>query len=327
MIKHLNISAALALMLLISGGTVSTRAADDVDAAATNYLSADGFETQSIENVEGALSDLIKADPNAMIPQDVDISPIEKAFLMLDTQEEPLPMTRYVMRYNQKTIDNVEVSFIDVQRYNLGPVVRRKAVEDYGAENTADEYIFGIGPNVEWRFVTQPTAKQAALLLGASRREISTEEAAKADCLPRSCLSLDTIDGLAQWSDAISPEKPMTAVAYPAITSPDSGNEVAPAYLALRLALEAGLATDTGDGVSWSLPKRQGGDTDEPFILVIVDRNLGQEIISDALLGLAKMGLSNDQSWTRLISGYFDKPIVERFFTAKDQFRHDGSAP
>lgn len=304
-------------LTLVLAGLAPAQGQDAVDQAAAAYIGVTGFQAQALENLEGALGDLIGADPAAMIPKDADVSPIEKALLLLDTQETPVSRARYVLRYNQESIANVELSFIDVQRYNLGPTIHEQTVADYGADNTAPLEVFGVGPHVEWRFVTQPTAKQAALLLAASRREISDAEAAAADCLPRLCLSLEPLDGLAHWSDSADSEQPPLPVAYPPIGPADEGSsEVAPAYQALELAIAAGLASASAEDVVWTLPERQGADTDSPFLVVLIDRNLGQETMSDAALGVAKLGLDSDERWTR-VSSYTDGTgIVEGVTTA-----------
>ena len=297
-----------AIALIVAALSQPAWAQSGVDAAARAYVAATGFEVLPIEHIEGYLNDLIDADPAAMLPADADISPIEKAFLLLDGQEVPLPRARYVLRYNQAVVDGITLSLIDIERYNMGPTIRDDTARAYGAENTAGPEAFGIGPHVAWRFVTQPTSKTAALLLSASRREIDDAEAATRSCLPRTCLSLDPLDNLAEWSDGAVNEALLREVAYPALGpsefDPDA-QEIVPAYQSLELGLAAGIATLDDAGVVWTMPERQGGDTASPFLVVLVDRNLGQDIGSDAALGIAKLGLDSQEHWVR-ISGSFN---------------------
>lgn len=308
------IKATLLLSVALFAGPALAQ--DAVELAARDFVAAGNAEVLPLEHIEGALNDLLHADPAAMIPADVDISPVEKALLLIDTQEEPLSRMRYLLRYNTAVVDGVELSLVSVERYNLGPATREETILAYGAENTAGPEAFGIGPHVRWRFVTQPTAKSAALLLAASREEIGEKTAQRASCLIRTCLSLDPMDGLAGWSEWAPYEMALPDVAYPAIiASPvdDDATELSPAILALQLAQAAGLA----DGLAWSMPERQGGDNDTPILVVLIDRNLGQEIMSDAALGVGKMGLDSEEYWTRISGGVFDGTANESIATAQ----------
>lgn len=311
--------AVTTLALLILAGP--TAAADPVQEAADAFVHAKGFHSQNLDNVEGALADLLGGDRDAMIPPGADISPIEKAFLLLDSQETPLPRTRYLLRYNEQVVGGITLSLIDVERYNLGPAVREETIAEFGADQTADPAAFGVGPHVEWRIVTQPVAKAAALLLAASRREISDTTAAARDCLPRTCLSPTPLDDVAAWSTGDQRQEPFHIVAYPAIGpsefSPEE-HEIVPAYQALELGIMAGIATaDEASGVSWTIPSRQGGNTDTPLLVIEIDHNLGQDIYSDAALGIGKLGKDSSERWVRISGTYYDKAISETRATAE----------
>ena len=179
--------------------------------------------------------------------------------------------------------------------------------------------VFGVGPHVEWRFVTQPTAKLAALVLSASRREISNGEAAARNCLPRTCLSLDTFDDLAEWTEP-QPLAEMPQTAYPATTSSGVGDEItqeiAPAAQALELAIAAKIAAPKDGGFLWTIPGRAAPPSPDPYVVVVIDRNLGQETMSDAVLGIAKLDKDRDQRWVRLSAGVFDALPVQSIFRA-----------
>lgn len=295
-------------------------AQDPIEQAAMDFVAAEGFEVMPLEHIEGALGDMLGGDPNAMVPADVDISPIETALLLTDLQEEPLQRLRYFLRYNRQTIDGVVLSLISVERFNLGPIIRQETALAYGEENTAPPDEFGVGPHVIWRFVTQPTAKSAALLLAASRRELSEKLATRRSCLVRTCLSLDTIDDLADWRDWQPLAAPLPDVAYPVLTPSafaEGEEELRPAILALQLAMSAGLAAEDADGIHWTMPERQGGDNETPFLALLIDRNLGQDIITDAALGIGKMGLDSEEHWTRIAGGYFGGETQLQITTAE----------
>ncbi|UYN99840.1 MAG: hypothetical protein KIT02_00935 [Devosia sp.] len=294
------------LCALLAGTALTTPllAQEGLDAAASAYVSEKAYEPMALEHIEGALQDLLGGDMDAMIPADRDISPIEKAMLLIDTQEEPLTRVRYVLRYHWQTFENVEASFVDVQRFNLGPVTRLEAIEAYGEENVADPEIFGIGPNVGWRFVTVPSAKSASVLLAAGRREIADDVAAATSCLARTCLSTETVDGLAEWQQWEEWPEAVLPVAYPAAINVD-GEEVSPAYLALELGVAARLATVDDSGITWDMPRPMGPETSEPSLIIIIDRNLGQEIMSDGILGIAPLDKKDDMDWTRISGGVY----------------------
>lgn len=294
-------SAVLALFCATLLATVPALAGPLEDAASA-YAGKGAYDPMPIENIEGALADLLGADEDEIVPVDRDISPIEKALLLIDTQEEPLPRARYLLRYGQRTLDGVVVSFIEVERFNLGPATRLEAIAAYGAENVAGPEIFGLGPHVAWRFVTVPSAKSAAVLLAAGRKEIEEAVAARNSCLGRTCLSLDTLDDLAAWEEWTQMGEDLVPVAYPAVIDVD-GEELAPAYQALELGLHAGLAEAEDGGVVWTIPTPLGPETGAPFIVVLIDRNLGQEILSDAALGIAPLDKEGLERWTRISGG------------------------
>lgn len=307
--SFLTTSVGAGLLLALGLAVAPVFAQDAVDGAAVDFVTQEGFEVLPLEHIEGGLADMLGGDPEAMIPADVDISPIEKALLLLDTQEEPAVRVRYLLRYNEQTVDGVTLSLISVERYNLGPTIREETIAAYGAENTAGPEAFGIGPHVRWRFVTQPTAKVPALLLAASRQEISNKSASRTSCLIRTCLSLAPLDEFADWSEWTPHDTALPVVAYDAILEgalDAEQTEIAPAALALQLAIDAGLAEQGADGTVWTMPERQGGEHESPYLVVLIDRNLGQEIMSDGALGVAKLGLDSVETWTRLSGGVFD---------------------
>ena len=302
-----------AVLLALAGATDAPAKPLSVDGAAAAYVTREGYASVDPAELDQALAMLLN-ESRRRAERDADLSAMEQALLLVDLEERPLQRARHVLRYGQQTIDRVDVSFIDLQRYNLGPAIRLDAIDSYGAENVADAEAFGVGPHVAWRFVMLPTAKLSALLLAASRREIADEEAAGRNCLPRACPSLDPIDDLADWSD------PQTAAGlpptpYPFVVStahddtvPD---EIAPAAQALELAIAAGIASPGADGLLWSFPERAGHSSPDPFVVVVIDRNLGQEAMSAAVLGIAKVDKDHDQRWVRLSGGVSDGLAVQ----------------
>lgn len=317
----------LGLAALMSAGMLqaafAAQSAEDIAAA---HVAAKGYTAVDLGKLEQDLDRTLRAtgDTGDMIPKDVDLSPIEKALLLVDLEEKPINRLRYVLRYGQQLVGEEMVSFVDVERYNLGPAIRKDAIDSYGAENVGDAAVFGIGPHVAWRFVTQQTVKSAALLLAASRREISDEEAGTRDCLPRTCLSFETLDELATWKEA-SPPAEMPQVAYTAVLKSGAGDEiveeVSPAMQAVQLGLAADIAELDGDSFGWTLPDPVGPPSDKPYLVMLIDRNLGQDIMSDAAVGIAKLDKDHDQRWARLSGGIFDGKAQQTVSTAKGPLR------
>lgn len=323
-VSHLKKACCASVLLAFAIGAAPTLSQDAVTIAAEDFVAAEGFDILPIEHIEGALADMLGGDPEAMIPADAGISSIEKALLLIDTQEEPPVRVRYLLRYNQQTVDGVALSLVTVERYNLGPTIREEAIAAYGAENTAPPEDFGLGPHVRWRFAMQPTAKVSALLLAASRQEISDKAATRASCLIRTCLAPEPLDEYASWSEWVPHEAPLPVVDYPAVADTwyiPYNAEISPAFLAVQLAVAAGIAEHTQDGVIWNMPERQGGDTDTPTIALLIDRNLGQEITIDGALGVAKLGLDNEEHWTRLSGGVFANTITLNEASAEGQLQ------
>ena len=164
-----------------------------------------------------------------------------------------------------------------------------------------------MGPSVIWRFVTQPTAKSAALLLAASRRELTEKSATRRNCLIRACLSLDTIDALADWREWQPLDAALPEVAYPPLTPStfsEGEEELRPAVLALQVALAAGLASQDAEGIVWNMPERQGGDESAP--------RCSHDL---------EMGLDSEEYWTRIAGGYFGGQAQWQITTAQGPLR------
>ncbi|MDR0780361.1 MAG: hypothetical protein LBF16_06660 [Pseudomonadales bacterium] len=71
--------------------------------------------------------------------------------------------------------------------------------------------------------------------------------------------------------------------------------------------IAAGIATVTVDekGIGWQVEKRQGLATSEPLFAVVIDRNLGQDVMTDAALGIPVLGKSGEERWVRRSGGIF----------------------
>lgn len=292
-------------LLLTASLQMSSAVSLHADEAIEDYVSSQGYQQLDLaqwtlaENLDAALTDI------GLARKDADLTSIEKALLVLDLGEEPLTRVRYAIRLGASDQDNVPLTFLQIDRYNLGPAIWSETVAAYGEDQTAPQASFGLGPHVSWRFVTQPTAKAAAIILSAGRREIPEEQAASLSCFGQSCLSLQPPGEILNWEDVSSaplsyPEMPYS----PVIVSEMNGEPVeeeAPAHVALELAAALGLASVTPEGVLWTFAPPDGSDPDHPYAIAIIDRNLGQDFMTDAIMRLVELADGADELWVRRI--------------------------
>ncbi len=269
--------------------------ADEVDDAIAAFVGSDGFTRQDPDAVEARIME-VYGKSNAMSPGGA-VSPLEKALLLIDRMEPELPRVRYMVRYGQMVQQETPVSFVSVERYNMGPAIRKDTAESYGEENVEGPEAFGVGPHVAWRIVTMPMMGQTASIIEAARTEISEADAEAADCAGRGCLSLDMpLDFVREWNE--TPLEIDIKTAYP--RTGNAGRAIA-AFAAAELAVAAGIAHGDGSEPSWQGPEQpEAARGHEPFLFVTIDSDLGQETNVDAALGQT---LLNDDSleeiWVR----------------------------
>ncbi|MEO3389169.1 hypothetical protein [Mesorhizobium sp. CAU 1741] len=270
----------LALCITVTAAILCSAAnADEVDDAIASFINADGFAQEDAEIVDGELVGLFSGS-GAMRP-DGAASPVEKALLLIDSMEAPLSRVRYMVRYGQMIQADTPLSFVTVERYNFGPIIRQQVIDAYGEENADTPDAFGVGPHVAWRIVTMPLMGQTAAVIEAARREIGDEEAEGLDCGGRGCLSYSpTPDEMQLWDEVDGPQPMETAY------EESSTDDVAvPARAAAELTVAASLASNEGN-FSWHGPEQpEAARGAEPFLFVTIDRDLGQDTSVDAVLG------------------------------------------
>ncbi|TFF27174.1 hypothetical protein E3C22_01460 [Jiella endophytica] len=291
--------------LLLATGLVHLEpamAGTSVEAAARAYVAADGYQPVALGPVDRFFVEIAGEDPEHMNLAERDISPVEKAVLLIDEREAPLTRLRYALRVRRQSFGAVTATFIDVQRFNLGPRLRAETIAAYGEEKTAGPEIFGVGPDVGWRIVSVPSAKSPAVLLAAGRRVMTAQAAETADCFGRPCLSTEPLDGYAAWTPWRDLAPLAFVTAYPGVVQPRADEEeTAPALFALELASAAGLATlTTPPGIEWRLPPPQPAASTSPTLVFVIDRNLGQETMLDGAIGLAPRSKDEPIRWTRM---------------------------
>lgn len=226
---------AFAGMSALHAAVVPDDVAQKLESLTDQFLVADGYEP--IADVDGLTdaewyteSRFPKWNTQSVFLPDTDMSPVQKAIMLVDHYEGTLPHVRYHVAFRPEFVftDNYTApphAHITVTRFNLGPVHRQDLVEQVGEEHLAPEAEFGIGPSVSWRFVITPIQGQNAHVVAASRKVLSTAQTADMQCFDISCMSLALPEGPgAEMEEIDAPEH--DAQAHEAGATPDYNSEV-----------------------------------------------------------------------------------------------------
>ncbi len=304
--------ACLTFALLATCLLAAPAQADQLDAAIAAYATGADWTAAEVQPQEDTLQASLEPGADAST-----LGPLEKALLLFDLAEPPLPRSRTLLRYGQIILDESEsplpVVFIEVARYNLGPAIRAAVMADYGAENTAPPEDFGIGPHVAWRYVFMPVMGNAAALLAAARRsEIPEADADVADCLGRGCLDLlVSVEELLPWDEAVAPDVDFEP---PYESFAGEFDSATPARTAAELALSQNLALLVDGAYQWQGPEQPEAALDgAPFLFLELDKDLDQDTASDAVLALTQL---NDDSLVALWSRRLELPDDVYWFGA-----------
>ncbi|MBR0652083.1 hypothetical protein GXW78_20670 [Roseomonas terrae] len=286
----------LAFVLILAAGAAWANPAED---AARHFIGARGFAVREVAPLQ-ARRDAALA-PSAEVSPGGGIGPLETALLLTDALEPALPRTRTLVSLGQVQVPDgaseLTLSLVEVRRFNLGPALHASAVAGHGAANVAPAAEFGVGPHLAWRFVFMPMMGQASVLADAARRTIPPDEARTARCLGLPCLDpAQGPEGLQAWQETGESPPPWTA-AYP----PRRAGRTVGAQLAAELGLAMGIATVEGGRAAWQGPETpEGGRPGEPFLFLLIDRDLGQEQAIDAVIGQTRV-MDHDirETWQR----------------------------
>lgn len=196
------------------------------------------------------------------------IDPVTRAILLFESQEAPLPHVRYRITYRLSVAapdyPDVRHAYVEVTRFNLGPLIRKEVAAAYGSEHVAPAEIFGVGPHVSWRFVTGSVMGMAANIVRASRKEMTASETRAADCFGVPCLSREPVDGPpGGWQPVTPPDF------EPAIYSAMNAGMPGPARIADYL---FAYAAEDGHEPAY------GAMANQPQIIFVISMNVvGQE--------------------------------------------------
>lgn len=302
--KRILLGAVAALALMASANALST---DEANKAIEGFIAAEGFTAFDVEAIHDPASPYEAMFPKSgeqALHADSGISPVEKALLLVDAYEKQKPdRMRYQVSYGHVVEDadgeQQVVYLVEVRRYNLGPLIHKETQKEYGPENTADAEAFGIGPDVAWRFAFATVQGNMALALSGSRAVIAEgaaqldETAESASCLSGPCRSIAAraVEFVPAGAGAAEPLTP-DVVQTPHLASASGGDLPMShaAYVSRSLQSLLGLVP-SGE---WTPPETpEAGAPGEPFLVIQVDQNLGQEIVSEGAAGYTRL---NDDS-------------------------------
>lgn len=123
---------------------------------------------------------------------DADLPAPVRAVLLVDAEEPALAHARYRVRHDlvAPTTEGGEPrAYVEVVRFNLGPVIREDLATQDPALPLAPLEAFGTGPHVAYRFTMGAVQGIQASVLEAERREVRADEAGAMDCLGAPCLN------------------------------------------------------------------------------------------------------------------------------------------
>src|SRR5690625_3354692 len=193
-----------------------------IDMLSTEYLGAPGYE--EVEDVLSLTDDNWYTEENfpdstddkSVFLADANISPVQKAVMLVRNLEGDLPHSRYRVRYHNKYVSNDNFTaapraYIEVTRFNLGPARYDDLTSTEIASDVANKKEFGVGPNVSWRFVMSSIQGQLSAIDGAARKELSEIESHSANCLGTPCMKLADISGPSdKWQEMSVPDSDST---------------------------------------------------------------------------------------------------------------------
>ncbi len=305
-------TACTAVALLTPASALS---ADDANKAIEGFIAAPGYAAFDVDTIHEANSpyekNFAKSDASALHAADAMIGPIEKALLLVNSYEDQAPdRVRYAISYGQVVEDGDgdgnTVMLVEVRRYNLGPIIRKYAQDEYGPENTGAPEDFGVGPDVAWRFAFASVMGNTSLALSGSRRVIADGEAQMNEQDAAEACPAGPCRSLVVRAIEYAPEgaKAPTSIDVADLTAPytitfgktDMAGLNAP-FVARNLQTMLGL----GQNGDWATPETpEAGKPGEPFVVMQIDQNLGQEIVTEGLAGWTRLNDdATSQIWVR----------------------------
>jgi hypothetical protein len=264
--------------------------ADSLETLIHSFLDNEGYHRVDTQILSDTLLTNLDQPEETVFRADSNISPPGKALLIFEYMEPEASHYRFKINYVEKKVEAppaaapVIVSFIKIDRLNLGEAFRSHLKEIYGEENIAPVEYFNPGPHLSWRFVTRPVMGQSAHIVGASRKVISDRSVSAIDCMRQSCLETGSIiEKMLPWSHETEIE-----IGFDPAYKKTSNGLLSPSASTELLFLKTGAANISGPHFYWrgiiqsdfSCPSSE----QQPQSIAILEHGLGQDITSDAAL-------------------------------------------
>ncbi|MGM0561815.1 MAG: hypothetical protein ACQETX_12195 [Pseudomonadota bacterium] len=306
--ENWNRGLLLALLLLFAIFNVNTSTAQSDRAQqsqsstpdfAESFLDQRGYELQSVASVRDAFYSLLESDTGSVTLPDRNLHAMVKALLALEAVEDTLPRTRFRIsrRINPVEMppaaDPVPVSFIEIDRFNLGPGLHEELAKAYGADNVAEASFFGQGPHVSWRFVLRPEMGTKAMIVAAARKELSSEGAQQSECFNAPCLSTTgLVEPAASWSE-LQEDSPALDAPYELLRDGILTPAFALELLVKNLMVETPAHPSAG-AASVEAIVETGLGQDASLDATVVERNLMDDSLRAAWNRLATVSAGSD---------------------------------
>ncbi len=274
-----------------------------VDIAEAHVMQAP-YERLDPEPLQEALGDHLESDSESVFLPGHDLGPLTRALVNMEAVEGRVEPARYRLRYGLQHFapDDespvIEVSTVQVDRFNLAPAHRQELIRTHGADRVRPADEADQAAHVSWRMASRPLRGTVALPIAISRAEIPDAFAESMDCLGVSCMSLTSVMDASEgdWQKGESPELDFEA---PYTVSRKGVPSVA-ALLELLLA-DAG-ALQRNDGFKWrGFEFREGVAPGAAFVDIIIETGLGQDqVISGVLRDDRLMDHETRTRWVRI---------------------------
>jgi hypothetical protein len=241
-----SIRPILSCLLLFASHAARADVSQPAQVAAEAYVRAAGFASVDFAPVARRIPGL-----------GVNMTPPEVAALLLEAREaKGVWRTRTIVRMERRRLENDVVDLVEIERFNLGPVIRAAMIHDTGSAPEAQG--FGTGPNVAWRVVTTPNGPLGATIIAAGRRDYEGFESKDRECAGLLCLSVAvTLEQHGVWTLLGEKTLPPSPSPYPAVVTHSDGqidlDDETLAHALRDLAALGGLAS-TGNGLRWQGP-------------------------------------------------------------------------
>jgi hypothetical protein len=247
-----------------------------LEAVARTFTKVSPYQPAEIESLSQALP---HGDPGSVFLPGANLSPPTRALLKVQASEGTISPVRYRLRYglvqvpNPPKADPLTVSFVRIDRFNLGParldaLKRKHGADHVRAESFADE------PHASWRFAMRPVMGTTAMTVAASRTDIPHAFAEAMDCLGVPCTAETAVQPPADldWQVDDAPDAQIEAE-----YAIERDGVPSPAAL-LDLLLAASGAARRNGGIIWhGFEPREGVAPGTPFVDIVIETGLGQE--------------------------------------------------